>query len=783
MLLLTAFSSCSDSTPTADTGTTEPVGQSDYQQTVYMGNGTLERLMVIDGVTGDLANIASSASWLTVRQDGQDGEQRPVILLTVDGENNEDRTATVTLTSQDNKQLSIAVMQQALFGANSGEVRLPEVTRLNKDFYSDWYEGMQGKVYVTETNNKQTWRKVDLPWANNGLGTVPPYICAEMEETRKDWRLVYSTLGIESASGSNFFALLNTKLGKLRFFYFIPAGYISGASSATFILRVYNRSGKLSFALNSNELLEMPDSLQNSGKITIDNSYDLENHTQTINLVPIGTNKSNLLTSGWACFDVLLDHGYTDASKEALEDPTTTMSLRLATTGEADIHAMFDLKTTGDINMEGVSLTKKGGALQAAATFFSGLGGNLFQIGTGMSSLFTDAGVSPGGVAQLIGGGLGIVGTCLNTAAATQDSKQTFNGSAKVDFSTKGSLKGKITFNTFNSLPGITFKPDGFKYKWETLLTKPEKWTTTSTQPTYGLLNLMANPVVYVSADHILYSPAKLPASYAVDYNGDLLHCVTSDDEQFRYISFLDPSSIEVFINKESMGFKYDRAEISASLFVNSASTEQYAGPNPYVGFYQLRNDDIRITNSDGSDSFVRLFSEEDKQSMKLVACKNEDIPTIKVTAGNVDVGSFTNSELDCNDPSISSLEEGFKYRYYGLTGLLFNGGKRIVVDPIIYVPTDKTHTFFYNKSKLGPVYLSLCARLIKNDGTILVVTKHYKPEVRTFKTSDISDIKRRIENYNPTTVKTNKGTDAAEFIDTQWLKARAYKMLELAGK
>lgn len=791
-MLLAAFSSCSDKDITAtDIDTPVPVGPSGYQQIAYMGDGTLQRLKVVDGLFGDLADITCSASWLTVKQDGQDGEQRPVIQLTADGECDEDRTATVTLTSKDNKKVSILVEQYALSGANSGEERLPEVTTLNAKFYENWFEGTDGNVYITVSDNKNTWHTVALPWADNAQGTVPQSICDEMRLRKHEWRLVYSTLGIEKTSGGNFFVLLNTNQQKLRFFYYIPAGYIANTTSVTFNLKVYNSNGKISMALNGNELLEMPDALQNSGKITLDNNYS--NDGQKIDLVQIGT----VNTSGWTCFDAKVDHGYTDVSKEALEDPETILTLTPGTKTVASIQTeLVDVVTTGGIKFDNVSIVRKGSALQAAATFFNGLGSNIFSIGTGVGNILSleDKKKCAGGVLQIVGGGIGLVGTCLNTAAAARDSEQNFKGEATVNFKTTGKLNGKITYDYISAMPALSFKPSAFKYDWSSLLDNPKKWKAGSTRadndtlPTYGLINLMKNPVVYVSEDHLLYSPAKYPAHYVVDYNGDLIHCDTGDDEQLRYISFLDPSSIEVFINKESMDFKFDYAEISTSLFVNSAPTEQYTGPNPYVTYYQLKNDDIRITTNDGSDSFLRLFSEEDKQSMKLVACKNEEIPTVELAAGNESLCSFAMSELACKDSTITSLEDGFKYRYYGLTGSLFNGAKRIVVDPIIYVPTDKTQKFFFNKSKLGPVFMSLCARLVnttdkENKNPMLIIMKQFKPEIRTFKASEISEIRSRIEKYQPTTVKTNKGTATAEFIDTQWLRERAYKMLELAGK
>ena len=65
----------------------------------------------------------------------------------------------------------------------------------------------------------------------------------------------------------------------------------------------------------------------------------------------------------------------------------------------------------------------------------------------------------------------------------------------------------------------------------------------------------------------------------------------------------------------------------------------------------------------------------------------------------------------------------------------------------------------------------------------MLIVAKKFKPEVRAFKRSEISEIRNRIEQYTPTVVTTTRGKAKAEFIDNRWLKERAYKMLELAGK
>ena len=769
----TAFISCSEDNDSEAT----PTVSSDYNYSVSMNNDVTSWVVVIDSITGNVTGITSSESWLTAIQDGLDGGEHPVLQLSVSDDSNKERTAYITFRSADNKQVCITVKHQGNIGSNSEAGEIPQVSPLNKAFYENWYQGDNKEVYITVSQNKQTWNKYRLPWFDNALGSVPSYIVQEMQNTKDSWRLAYSTLGLSNTPGGNFFVLYNNAEAKFRFFYFIPEEGINEATSACFILEQYNKNGKMSMALNSNEPVEMSNKTQNSGDVTLKNNYDPNGTTQAIQIVPIGTGENRAITSGWACFDVVANHGYTDATKEALEDPNTILTLRLMTTMKGNIDMLADLKTKGSIDMASISLVKKGSSLGAAATFFSGFGTGTFQIGGGIASVKDEK--TFGGACQIIGGASTILGTCLNTASAANGSKQGFEGSAQVDLKTGGKIEGTLTFNTINKVPAIQFRPANFKYKWETLMSgKPQTRAADSPLPTYGLLTLTDNPVVYVSADHLLYSPAQYPAEYELDYDSQLIHCVTNDDEQLRYISFLDPSSVGVYINKEMMGFDFDEVKVSVSLVANVGPYDEYLAPNPYINYYKLKNEQIQISTQD--DVFVGMFSEWDNKSMKLVECKNTDIPTI-TKAPDLDA-KYIVTELPCNDGSTDTQETGFNYRFYGLTGEMYNGTKKIVVDPIVYVPTNKDHTFLYNKSHLGPVLVAVSVQLIKGN-TMQIITKHFLPEIRTYKSSEISAIRDHINQNIPTTVETNTTKIPADFMDISWQKSRALKMLELSGK
>lgn len=776
VLLLLSFSSCTDDDlANGDPGGMPEKGYFDYA--VRIPHSSKSYVIVIDSITGDVQDIVSDVDWLSAAQDGQDGEQHPVLNLTLTGTDKNERTANVTLKSASNQQVSISIKQNGLSLTSDGEL-IPEVTALNKPFYDNWFEGSSGKVYITETNNKQTWMSRNLPWRENALGSVPADVAEEIRNHKDDWKLVYSTLGLEATSGANFFTLFNSKLSKLRFFYYIPAGYITMGSSAVFAVDVYNPKGKMSHALNSNQMLEVPDDLQNSGKLN-------SGTTQTYYMMPIGTGNDRSITSGWACFDMDADHGYTDATKEAFEDPATKLTVRLVTTLTANVDLAVSLKTTGSIDMSGVTLFKEGDDWGAAATFFNGLGNAAYQVGSGIASAGQGEQGKVGGIIQAAGGVSSFVGTILSTVDVALDSEQNFQGSAKVDFDTKGSLTGTIEFNTINGLPGVTFSPIAFKYNWNTLMSgNPTKWATDDSQPTFGLMNTISSPVVYVSADHLLYTPAEMTPVYEMKSGNELISCESGDDEEFRYISFLDPSSVEIFFNKEMMGYDFEHAEISVSLTANAGPYDLYVAPTPYFGYYQLQNEQIQLTTHDSADDNV--FSPGDTKSMTFVSCPNSEIPTI-VKGDDADFAATYNvdykmSELPCIDKSEEVAASGFTYRYYGLTAEFFNGNRKVIVDPIIYVPTNKDH-LIYNKSHLGPLYVTVVARLTKSDNSMQIISKHYLPNIRTFKSSEISDIKSRISGYNPTTVKTCKGTASADYIDTSWLKARALKMLELAGK
>lgn len=740
----------------------------DYNYLERVASGVDSRIVIIGSIQGDVTNIKSSENWMTAEQIGNDGANCPIIKLKFTGGSPEERTGYVTFNSSDNKLVSITVKQKAIPKTNEDADVLPEVASINKDFYIDWFKGVESdsswnKVYITENESSNTWKFRNLPWASTALGSIPFSIINEMKTTKDDWILVYSTMGLSSTAGANFFTLYNPTLAKLRFFYWIPSGSIQLASSASFSLDLSSPS----VALSSNETYAVPDSVL---------SRLPNNYTQSFDVVPFGTDDSRCITSGWACFDMTLTNGYMTTANESLESPNTMMKLQLNTTVQENIQMLANLSTSGDLDMSDVTLVKPSNKLKVATSVLNGLSDACSKIGSGIATIDPDNPAKvAGGVVQIVGGGLSVAGTITDALAESQSTQMAFNGSAKLDLATTGNLDGSLTFNTVNGIPAVTFYPNHFKYKWETLFDDtPEKWTST-TNPIFGVMNLTKSPVVYVSADHLLYNKGKYPSFYQVDYDGELIRRDTNEEEDLRFISFLDPSSIEAYINKEMMGYQFDSAQINVSLV--TCFDGAYEEPDPYIGLYGLENDAIQLSEHDGNYG-DNIFEDGDTKSMKLVDCPNKKIPTI--TKGSEVKAEFKVTKQNCTDKS-DIIDNSFNYRFYGLTSQLYD--KTIVVDPIIYVPTDNNN-LYYNKSHLGQLYVVVSAILTKNsDDSKQFITRHFLPEVRTFKTSDISSIKRRINNYNPSTVKTITGTTSATYPDNTWLKERALKMLELAGQ
>ena len=63
------------------------------------------------------------------------------------------------------------------------------------------------------------------------------------------------------------------------------------------------------------------------------------------------------------------------------------------------------------------------------------------------------------------------------------------------------------------------------------------------------------------------------------------------------------------------------------------------------------------------------------------------------------------------------------------------------------------------------------------------ITRRNFLPEIRTYKSSEVSKLRNSINQCNPTTVQTNTFNMPATFLDIDWQKKRALKMLDLSSK
>ena len=121
VLLLLSFSSCTDDN-LSNGGQGGQPEKENFDFTVRIPHGTSSYVLVIGSMTGDVQSITSDADWISAVQDGQDGEQHPVLQLTLTGTDKNERTANVTLKSLSNQQVTITVKQRGVSLMGDGEI-------------------------------------------------------------------------------------------------------------------------------------------------------------------------------------------------------------------------------------------------------------------------------------------------------------------------------------------------------------------------------------------------------------------------------------------------------------------------------------------------------------------------------------------------------------------------------------------------------------------------------------------------------------------------------------
>ena len=125
VLLLVSFNSCTDD----DLANGGRPGNGDSDYSVRIPHDKSSYVIVLDNLTGDVNDIASDAAWLSAVQDGQDGEQHPVLQLTLTGTDNHERTANLTLKSSSSQEVTVFARKSGAtcsigkgYGASCGTV-------------------------------------------------------------------------------------------------------------------------------------------------------------------------------------------------------------------------------------------------------------------------------------------------------------------------------------------------------------------------------------------------------------------------------------------------------------------------------------------------------------------------------------------------------------------------------------------------------------------------------------------------------------------------------------
>lgn len=200
------------------------------------------------------------------------------------------RTQSVTISDTSGHSCVVKVSQAVNM---SSEYNAEDV-----EFLTDWENQDTVKLY-----SNGAFRVVNTPWNPQASATtLPDIICNDVKKA-DGWEMAFSTVGISSLEGSNYFGLYNKYTGILRIFYYVHNAATEGSK---YCLEVDMGSKKQNVKFPFYNALEysIP-----SSHTALDQNVDLLNlkmvsTTFKTFVTPHSLSSSQALTVGWTAFDL-----------------------------------------------------------------------------------------------------------------------------------------------------------------------------------------------------------------------------------------------------------------------------------------------------------------------------------------------------------------------------------------------------------------------------------------------------------------------------------------------
>jgi len=686
-----ALSSCHDDENES------PVLPGNYHYLLNIPNSDDELLVILDSISSPIKTIGTCPDWAVASMvDNMENEHPALRFLLKRGEPNTLRKGQVIVESEKGDKVTLSLIQAAYIVDDNNS---------DEDFLSDW----ESKESITIYSNGKH-QNVNLPWAKESITTLPGSIRRDIKK-KDGWEMAFSILNNESLEDCNYFALYNRYLGTLRIFHYVSNATTTG-SKYSFEVNMGSANKKhkypfyhaLTYAIPSNHSkLNTTTNLLGNGipsALTFKSFYS-----------PYTVMSSTALSKGWTAFDI--DVSAYNPSESGWLNSQDELSIWCKT----ELQQQISLEGALKANISG-----KFSSAEQSASASSGVGSMLSTLG-GILGDVQDSALA--GLDNAITGSpfnqyFYYAGAVCNVAGFAYDylMKNEYEENivdsmpGKIEMNLTGdiNLSGYISSLSSNNVTSLTMDVGNLK-KYNSHLGQ-------------GVWSLAEDPIVYVVDDCILGDVNRI--NLTVNKDGSYGNAGVAD-YHLRMISFLDPTSVKLNINRNVFP---DVSDVKVTCNYGVYPDVAHGHTSKYVQLLGLNRPRLKIVKS--GENIKTYQSLSSKNKTKYIKLPRQTIKS-----------DFMDSFQEAYSVT---KQAGASYSYYGKK--VMSDGKNFIMDPQVYLPVEVTEKSSNVFDGVIPDFVVLVTVSFNSDGRTFIFSQRFLPQIKTITTSELNAEFKKLNDY-----------------------------------
>lgn len=716
VLLPLCMGSCNNDTPT-------PYVPGEYHYSKHFMNDDYTERMVLDCVTSSVTDIQKCPDWLEVKADGKDDSDHPVLSITVSqSEDGREQSGEFIVKTDAGDKIFVAVSQSAY------------LDRLDNENAESVFNQKTWRTRTTIPILFENGKKdINLPWSELSNTNLPARYCYPNKDT-VDWKLAFNTCEVQGVQNTHMFGLWDANSQLLRIYVYLTDIPDASATSYYVVVKVQNASGQPVVDPSTTGWMPTDPQMNESWSTTINANVPTPKQNQ-LYIPPISGNTTGTLNPGWICYELNYKGLSKVSGNEKIDFTMEALSISNIKGTATTTGVMRSMADSCFITAPGNHLKAVSIGLNAGGQFCSSIASTIANVAT------ASQGGKYAAIATGVFGGIGalfsLAGGITDAAAAEENTTSSMVMNFNINETTSITMSSSAVHGTNLPAIGMTYSymfggvvndikktPANHKVRADAML--PIKQL--------GVWNLKSSPVIYVAEDALFFNNKN--ASYYAYADDDYIANESNSDENLRYATFLDPSSLQLVLNDDKNIFPLDDVtdiKLVAYDFVYAEDSYTMSA-EPYFNFYHMTTPKFNLTTE---TSMLNEVLDGDDKSVRLVECSDSELmldPTVTPT--------YRQRKSICTNNN-----RNYIYKFGGATSEMTDELKpfNLVYSPILYVPRNNSNEYSNTTdfTNLGVVVVLQ----MKIGKITYAYAERFLPEIKTFKRSDIPALKTKIQN------------------------------------